>query len=109
MSRRDRLEAELFDADEIAEVKRDDVCALRFDGDFQHHIVIRVALKRPPHKKDLAMVRDGTQEVEHDVDVGVRQAELARLPLRDGFVFEHERHRHANLEVAHAESIEERE
>ena len=54
------------------------------------------------------MVRDLTEEGEHDFHVGVRQAELARLPLRDGFVLEDEGHRHADLEVARVQSLQER-
>ncbi len=73
MSRGDRLEAELLDADEIAEIERDDVRALRLDRDFQHHIVIRIAQERAPQEEDLAMVRDRTQEVEHDFDIGMRE------------------------------------
>jgi len=108
LSGRDRLESKLLDADEIAEIERDDVDALRLDRDFQHHIVIRIAQERPPQKVALPMVRDGTQKVEDDFDVRVRQAELARLSLRDGFILEHQRHGHTDLEAARAESLEER-
>ena len=53
------------------------------------------------------MMRDRTQDVECHFHVGVCQAELARLTLRDGFVRENRQHQDTDREVARVQSLQE--
>ena len=74
LARGERLESELLNANEVPRIERDDGTALRFDRDFQHHIIVEIAQERAPEVKNLAVVRLRTHKVYARIDIRVRQA-----------------------------------
>ena len=105
--RSDRSDTESLDPGEVTDVVSDDGAAVRRDGRFGNHVILRILQERSPQEGNLLPRGDNAHVVDEMADVARAQPRRVGMPKKCVLVLQHEGHRDDDLE--RAPSLRERE